>query len=187
MSTCTDKVLFQGNTLLASSWLAQGRDVHYEKQQYRRLITSPRLPGYLEGTSMMPTKPKKIHEPKYDVTCNIETLFTSHITFCSSAPPKSDVALHLLPSRPTKAATKLAQSVRRSFDGYSLSQSALGGSLAWSKPRFSPLQDLKKLTNKPGQPPKSRLSQNAMRKKFNWSISFANLVTQALCYNGFLQ
>nr|CAB3263166.1 uncharacterized protein LOC104265755 [Phallusia mammillata] len=137
----------KGSTLLASSWLAQGRDVHYEKQIHRRLITSPRLPGYLEGTSMMPPKPKKA----------TETSFT---------PLKSETAVHLLPSRPTKVATKLSQSpLRRSFEGHNLPQSALGGSLVWSKPRFSALQELKKLTNKPGRPQKSHPSQNGFPRK----------------------
>ncbi|XP_078484829.1 uncharacterized protein LOC104265755 [Ciona intestinalis] len=45
----------KGRLLSTSRWLAEGRNVHQEKEEIKKCFTSPRLPGYLVGSNMFPT------------------------------------------------------------------------------------------------------------------------------------
>nr|XP_026690274.1 uncharacterized protein LOC104265755 isoform X2 [Ciona intestinalis] len=45
----------KGRLLSTSRWLAEGRNVHKEKEEIKKCFTSPRLPGYLVGSNMFPT------------------------------------------------------------------------------------------------------------------------------------
>ncbi|CAK8681103.1 unnamed protein product [Clavelina lepadiformis] len=128
--TARSRVL-KGSTHLASNWLADGRNIHQENFESRQLITSPRLPGYLEGVGLLPQKVNKPQTPK-------------------SVTPTSDVALHNLPSRPVKPFSRLPHTCyRRSHEtGQNVQASSLGGSLVWNRPRFSTLDQVKQLSGK---------------------------------------
>ena len=155
-----------GSTHLASNWLADGRNIHQENFESRQLITSPRLPGYLEGVSLLPQKVSKPQTPKrlvvvilfelmircVKVTQTV-TITTKRMTchyLSPSVTPASVVALHNLPSRPVKPFSRLPHTCyRRSHEtGQNVQASSLGGSLVWNRPRFSTLDQVKQLSGK---------------------------------------